>query len=300
MLNKKKRFFKVDLAKAIKRLEIISKGLVNSKLIGGYLSVFKGRGLEFAGYDSYNPDVDSRAIDWKATARTGDLLMREYIEERDVNVFFVIDASSNMLFSSIDKLKIEYGIELVSGLSHAALETGDSVGFALVSDKVVKKLRPDKGKKQFYIISKLLLDVNDYGGTFNFKEAVNFILNYLQETSLVIIIRDFANFKPEYEEKLKLISKKFDTIGIMIRDPRDRILPRDVGQIVISDETGKKTLVVESELIKEAYESEVKIQEKKIRESFLKTGCDFIAIQTDKPYAGPIISLFRARALRWK
>ena len=140
-----KKFFKVDLTPAVRRLEIISKGLVNTRVMGGYLSVFKGRGLEFAGYTPYDPDVDSRSIDWKATARTGDILMKEYIQERDINVFFVVDASSNMLFGSTDKLKIEYAIELIAGLSHAALEAGDRVGFALVSDKVVKKLIPDKG-----------------------------------------------------------------------------------------------------------------------------------------------------------
>jgi uncharacterized protein (DUF58 family) len=299
MINKKK-FFKVDLVPAIKRLEIISKGLVNTKVLGGYLSVFKGRGLEFADYAHYNPDEDSRSIDWKATARTGDLLMREYVEERDINVFFVIDASSNMLFGSIDKLKIEYVIELVAGLSHAALEAGDRVGFVLVGDKVMKKVHPDKGKKQFYIISKSLLDPELYGGNFNFKEASGFLLNYLEETTVVIIISDFANFNEKNEESLKLISKKFDVIGIMIKDPRDRTLPRDSGQVVISDSTGKKTLVVETELVKDAYEKEVKNQEKKIRDIFYKAGADFIDIQTNSSYAEPIIGLFRARALKWK
>ena len=295
-----KKFFKVDLTPAVRRLEIISKGLVNTKVMGGYLSVFKGRGLEFAGYTPYDPDVDSRSIDWKATARTGDILMREYTQERDINVFFVVDASSNMLFGSTDKLKIEYAIELIAGLSHAALESGDRVGFALVSDKVVKKLRPDKGKKQFYVISRSLLDVDAYGGTFNFKEAASFMTNFLQETTVAIIISDFANFKKEYEEELKLISKKFDVIGIMIKDPRDRRLPEDTGQVVISDSSGKKSMVIETKLIKEAYEKEVKEQEKKVKDMFFTSGADFIDIETDESYAEPIINLFRARALRWK
>ncbi len=300
MVRQIKKFFKVDLVPAIKRLEIVSKGLVNTRVLGNYLSVFKGRGLEFAEYSPYTQDYDSRSIDWKATARTGDVLMREYIEERDINIFFVIDASSNMLFGSIDKLKIEYVIELVAGLSHAALESGDKVGFILVADKVVKKLYPDKGKKQFYNLSKALLDVDVYGGNFNFKEGAAFIINYLQESTVVIIISDFSNFKLDYETQLKLISKKFDTIGIMIKDPRDRSLPKNSGQILISDPSGNKTMVIEPGLIKDQYEHEIKEQENKIRNMFFKAGADFIDIQTDKPYAEPLISLFRARALRWK
>lgn len=296
----KKRFFKVDLTPAIKRLEIVTKGLVNTSVVGNYLSVFKGRGLEFAGYAPYNPEFDASTIDWKATARTGDVLVREYVEERALNVFFIIDASSNMLFGSTDKLKIEYTVELVAGLTHAALEAGDQVGFALVSDKIVKKLRPEKGKKQFYIISRALLDVDLYGGNFNFKEAADFIINYLNESAILIIISDFANFKQDDEEKLKLVSKKFDTIGIMIKDPRDRTLPEDVGQVVIANNTGKKTIVFETNLVKEAYEKEEREREKKVKDLFLKNGADFIDIQTDKSYARPIINLFRARALRWK
>ena len=300
MAKLRKRFFKVDLIPAIKRLEIITRGLVNTKVIGGYLSVFKGRGLEFAEYTPYSPEYDASSIDWKATARTGDILMKEYIEERNINIFFIIDASSNMLFGSTDRLKIEYVIELVAGLSYAALEAGDQVGFALVADKIVKKLHPDKGKKQAYVISKMLLDVDAYGGNFNFKEASNFIINYLKETTVVIVVSDFASFKPEYEEQLKLIAKKFDTIGIMVRDPRDRVLPTKVGQVVIADSSGRRTMVIETDLIRESYEREVREHEKMVHQIFLRSGADFIDIQTDKPYARPIINLFRARALRWK
>ena len=299
-MPKIKRFFKVDLIPAIKRLEIVSKGLVNTRIIGNYLSVFRGRGLEFEDYTTYTPDYDSRAIDWKASARASNLLMREYIEERDLNIFFVIDASSNMLFGSTNKLKIEYSIELIAGLTHAALESGDRVGFVLVSDKIVKKLYPDKGKKQFYAISKLLLNVEDYGGKFNFKDAATFLINYLHESTIVIIVSDFANFKQEYEKELKLISKKFDVIGIMIKDPIDKALPKQKVQIVIADSAGKKTMVIDPSLISQAYEREMREQEKKIHDLFSRAGADFLNIQTDKSYVGPLIKLFRLRALKWK
>ncbi len=301
MAKHKKKFFRVDLTPAVKRLEIVTKGLVNTSVIGSYLSVFKGHGIEFADYAPYTPDFDASTIDWKATKRTGgDPLIREYVEERALNIFFVVDASSNMLFGSKDKLKIEYAIELIAGITYAALESGDPVGYALVSDHVVKKRKPEKGKKQFYIVARELLDVNAYGGHFNFKEAADFVINYLRETTVIIIISDFANFKIEDEEKLKILAKKFDTIGIMIKDPRDRTMPKESTQVVISDVTGKKTMVVEPGLVKEAYEHHVREQELKIRNAFFRAGCDFIDIQTDRPYAQPIINLFRARALRWK
>ena len=65
---------------------------------------------------------------------------RELVEERNLNVFFLIDVSSSMVYGSIDKLKIEYVAELAAALSYVVLNAGDSVGFALFNDKIVKNI----------------------------------------------------------------------------------------------------------------------------------------------------------------
>ena len=137
-----KKFFKVDLVPALRRLEILSKGLTSSKIIGAYKSVFKGKGLEFSGYRGYTLEDDSNLIDWKASARTNEILIKEYSEERDVDVFFLVDCSPRMLFGSTEKLKAEYVIELTASLSHAILEAGDSAGLALYSDDVKADILP--------------------------------------------------------------------------------------------------------------------------------------------------------------
>ena len=296
----KKKFFKVDLVPALRRLEILAKGLISSTIVGGYRSVFKGKGLEFNEYRDYSEGDDASIIDWKASAKTGDILVRQYIEERDVDVFFLLDTSSNMLFGSTDKLKAEYMIELVASLSHAVLEAGDNVGMGLFTDRIIQKLAPSRNKEQFYLITKKLLEAEYYGGKFDFTQACKFALSYLRESTVLIIVSDFSNLlnNPANEEYLKLITKKFDVISIMIRDPRDREMPENVGQVVLQDPITNKTLVVEPELIKQAYENYIKEQENKIRELFSKQRANFIDIQTDKSFVKPLVSLFRARASR--
>ena len=106
-----KKFFKVDIVPALKRLEILSKGLTSSSAIGAYRSVFKGKGLEFSGYRQYSLEDDASLIDWKASARTDQILIKEYVEERNVDVFFLVDCSSSMLFGSSNKLKAEYQLQ---------------------------------------------------------------------------------------------------------------------------------------------------------------------------------------------
>ena len=295
-----KKFFKVDLVPALRRLEVLAKGLISSTIIGGYRSVFKGRGLEFNEYRDYSIGDDASMIDWRASAKTGDILVRKYIEERDIDVFFLLDASSNMLFGSTDKLKVEYMIELVASLSHAVLEAGDNVGLGLFTDKIVEKIAPSRNREQFYLITKKMLEVENYGGRFDFNQACKFALSYLRESSILIILSDFSNLldNPANEEYLKLITKKFDVISIMIRDLRDREMPEDVGQVVLQDPSTDKTLIVEPELIKQAYERFIREQENKIKNLFFKEGASFIDIQTDKSFVKPLVGLFRARAAR--
>ncbi|MEK6907074.1 MAG: DUF58 domain-containing protein [Nanoarchaeota archaeon] len=296
-----KKFFKVDLIPALRRLEILSRGLTSSKLVGAYRSVFKGKGLEFKEYREYTPADDSNLIDWKASAKTNEILMKEYSEEREVDVFFLVDCSSKMLFGSTQRLKAEYAIELVASLSHAILEAGDSVGLALYSDKLKADLLPSRGKTQFYNLSKVLLNIDYYeGNNFNIRDATKFIFNFLKKRAVVIIVSDFINWKEEWEESLSLLSQKFDVVCIMVRDPRDRIMPEDVGEIVLQDPNTGKTLLIEPGLIKQAYEHDVKEQEIRIKKSLFKIGIDFADVSTDKSFVKPIINLFLKRALRWR
>ena len=98
----------VDIVPSIRKLEVVTKGLIKTKGIGSYKSVFRGKGLDFSEYRPYSNVDDAALIDWKASMRTNQLLMRQYEEERDLNVFFLLDFSSSMVFGSTPKLKNEY------------------------------------------------------------------------------------------------------------------------------------------------------------------------------------------------
>ena len=79
---------------------------------------------------------------------------------------------------------------------------------------------------------------------------------------------------------------------IMVRDPRDRILPDEKREVVIQDPYSSKQLVVVPSEIKHLYESYALQQEKEIKEGFLESGCAVIHLSTDQPFAPPIIDFF--------
>jgi uncharacterized protein (DUF58 family) len=290
-----KKELKLDLSGSIKRLKILTNQIVNTSFIGGYRSVFKGHGLEFEDYRPYTPEDDASTIDWKASVRSKQLFVREMVDERNLNVFFLIDVSSSMVYGSIDKLKMEYAGEIAAALSFAVLNAGDSVGFALFNDGIVKSIPPTQGLLQYHHLVENLVNPNSYGGKYDLNEALKYVLTILKQSSIIIVISDFIGLKKDWERYIKMISKKFDLIGIMVKDPLDKKLPEYNGQVILKDPFSDNSILVRTESIEEDYENYVKKQEKMIKSVFLKAGANFLDLRTNVSFVNPITDLFLRR-----
>jgi len=285
----------LNLKPLIKRLEIHTKKGFTSVLTGSYKSTFKGKGLDFEGYRDYDTGDDSSLIDWKASLRSQELLIKVLTEERNVDVIFLVDVSSSMSFASVEKLKNEYAAELVASLSFAAIRAGDSVGLVMFTDKIVKYLPPLMGNKQYFMIIKSLSNPKLYDGKFDFIRITKDLMNSAKRGAIVIIVSDFIGLGNDWEKYLRSASEKFEVVGIMVRDPRDYEMPADIGQIVISDPYSDKEVLIDTAAVKEEYESTVKKQVEHIRETFINSKSDFLELRTDKPFLHEIINFFLMR-----
>ena len=123
-----------DLIKKIRRIEIRTRRLVNDSYAGEYHSVFKGRGMEFDEVRPYQIGDEIRSIDWNVTARTGQPYVKRYVEERELTVMLVVDASASENFGSVNRFKRELAAELTAVLSFAATTNNDKVGLVLFTD----------------------------------------------------------------------------------------------------------------------------------------------------------------------
>jgi len=289
---------KLNLKPLIKRLEVSTKKGFTGILTGSYKSTFKGKGLDFEGYRNYNVGDDASMIDWKATLRSQDLLIKILVEERNVNVVFLVDVSSSMSFASVEKLKNEYAAELVASMSFAAIQAGDSVGLVMFTDKIVKFLPPAMGSRQYFMIIKSLSDPKLYDGKFDFTKIIGNLMSSIKKGAIVIIVSDFIGLSGDWENYLRAASEKFEIIGVMIRDPRDYEIPAGVGQIVISDPYSEKEVLIDTAAVKEDYESVVKEQVKHIKETFINSKSEFLELRTDKPFLHDIIMFFLMRTKR--
>src|SRR5438270_4976916 len=117
-----------DLIKKLKRIEILTARAANANLAGAYHSVFKGIGIAFSEVRQYQPGDDVRLIDWNVTARMRDAYVKLFVEEREITVMLLVDASRSLRFGSREQSKQDVAAEVAALLAFSAIKNNDRVG----------------------------------------------------------------------------------------------------------------------------------------------------------------------------
>ena len=290
---------KLKVKSLVSNLAISAKGLTTSRFVGNYKSAYKGFGIEFDGFRKYETGEDASLIDWKTSVRTNELVIKEFREERGLVIYFLFDVSNSMLFGSTKKLKNEYAAELVASLAYTASQNDDAIGIGMFNDKIVRGLKPETGEKQYYFLLGSLANQKLYGGKYDLGNAIDFVLKFLEDESVLFIVSDFIGLKKGWDLNFKQATKKFDVIGVMIRDPRDRELPDEGNDVVISNPYSGERKVIKPKTLRKKYASYVKKQEAEIEQVFRSSGAEFINISTDKDFVNPIIKMFKRREVQY-
>src|SRR5450432_2388569 len=136
-----------EIAQAVKRIQFVTGRNVSDVMAGAYLSVFKGRGMEFDEVRPYVPGDDIRTIDWNVTARTGEPHIKRFVEERELTVMLLVDVSASQEFGSGRRSKLEAAVELSALLALSAVENGDKVGLLAFHGGADLYIPPRKGGK---------------------------------------------------------------------------------------------------------------------------------------------------------
>ncbi|MDD5114985.1 MAG: DUF58 domain-containing protein, partial [Methylobacter sp.] len=119
---------------------------IRSRQSGGYVSRFKGRGMEFDETRLYQPGDDIRSIDWRVTARTGKTHTKLFREERERPVFIAVDDRAAMHFATRGVFKSVLAAKLAGLLAWTAQHHGDRMGGQIFSDNSCRELKPQNGR----------------------------------------------------------------------------------------------------------------------------------------------------------
>lgn len=282
-----------EILNTVKKIEITTKHLVDGLIAGNYHSIFKGQGIEFSEIREYRPGDDVRAIDWNVTARYNHPYIKEFIEERDLQVYFAFDYSASGEFGDkVDKKR--KAIEITATLLFSALRNNDNIGAFIFTEDVEKFIPARKGRRHVLkIISELVSHTGQSKKT-NINNSLQGIAHIIKKRSILFIISDF--YSEDFSRPLPLLKKKNDVIAIKIRDHREKSLP-DVGLVQIEDEeTGEQLLIDTSdEEFRKNYSHIIKEQDKKTLNQFKKHNIDVIEIETDDAYEIPLKKFFKTR-----
>src|SRR5688572_23089241 len=280
-----------ELLKKIRRIEIVTARQAQNLLAGAYHSVFKGLGIAFSEVRQYQPGDDVRLIDWNVTARMRDAYVKLFVEEREMTVMLLVDASGSGLFGTREQPKREVAAEVAALLAFSAIKNNDRVGLIIFTDRVERFVPPKKGKGHvLHVITEILEAKPEHTGT-NLEEALNLLGNISRRRAVAFVVSDFL--AQGYEHSLRIASKRHDVIPISIVDPREQELP-DVGITLFEDlESGHVHEIDTSDKrVREAFKLRVAREQARRDQTFKKLKLDSVNIRTDRPYAEPIANLF--------
>lgn len=289
---------RIEFGKKYPNTKIIGKReLLSQELEGNWTTTFKGRGLEFTGYRQYTYTDDASFIDWRASLRSKELLVREFEEYRNFNVAFLLDVSNSMLFSSTDKLKAEFAAELTYDLSRAAASAGEAVGLFMFSHKVIQTIKPDFGPGMRKRFEMSLLRNDLYGGVKNFKKAVLQTNSILGPRTILVVVSDFLGMGPNWETYLAMLAHKHNLIGIQIKDPRDRRLPKN-GQFRVQDPNSGEQLYIDTRLYRKEYEKRALEHERYVAGVFKKLAGRSLVIENGAELGFALEKFFNSQKVK--
>lgn len=285
-----------ELLKEVRRIEIKTRQFVDSLYSGTYRSVFKGRGIEFAGIRKYYRGDDFRNIDWKVSARSGKLHIREHIEERELQVVVALDLSASMAFGSGSREKRETAVEFAAAMALVADRNNDRAGVCLFTDRAEKFIPPSKGKTHIlHLIRELLYYIPQRQGT-DLKAPLDFLNSTLSRRSVVFLVTDALN-AGEIESQLKIASFRHDLILVLVRDKRESDLP-NVGLIELEDpETGEEIVFDTSDRrLVEEFKAKTEARDREFEKMCKNLGIDMIKLTAGKSIIEPVCCLFSNRS----
>jgi uncharacterized protein (DUF58 family) len=199
----------------IKRIEILGSKRSLQLNYGLQRSKQKGLGSEFYGMRKYAFGDQFRLIDWKASARTQTLIVKEFESERDISVMILVDSSSSMAGGAIENTKFEFAIRACMLLTKVALTRRDNVGVFTFSDKKnLKFLKPGSGEDHFYQVLDFVARVKPEGKC-RIVEAIDYFTRRFQRRSLIFVISDLEADDKEVTQAIKKLIPFNHTIIII-------------------------------------------------------------------------------------
>src|SRR5258708_21432654 len=216
-----------ELIKKIRRIEIVTARQAQNQLAGAYHSVFKGLGMAFSEVRQYQPGDDVRLIDWNVTARMRDAYIKLFVEEREMTVMLLVDASGSGAFGSRQQAKREVAADIAALLAFSAIKNNDRIGLIIFTDRVEKFVPPKKGRRHVLALISEILTFEPASRRTDLKVGLELLGKVARRRSVAFLVSDFIvdGGVAGDEKALRIATRKHDLVPGAIAAPTEEDRP---------------------------------------------------------------------------
>ena len=271
-------------------------------LQGDYRSLFYGYGIDFADLREYQPEDDIRYIDWNVTARMDTPYVRQYVEDREITSWFLLDLSPSVDFGLMQHQKRAVLVDFVATLARLLTRHGNRVGavFASGGNQIERTIPARGGRNQVLrMVNELLKQPHLTKSPFtNLTPLLEGGLNAIKGRSLIFLISDFIS-EPGWDRPLSLLNQRHEVMAVRLWDPREVDLP-DMGPIFMEDaETGEQLYVdTHDKKFRQRFKEIAQKRAFELTQIFKRAGVDALSLSTEEDLVRAIVRFAALRKQR--
>jgi len=283
-----------ELFYKLRKYELRIRKAVNTQMQGDFHSVFKGSGLEFDDVRTYQYGDDVRTIDWNVSAKGDGTYIKTFKEEKEQNIFFILDVSGSQYIGNEGQQKIDIAREICGVLTISALKEGSSVGLLCYSNQREKYIKPHKGIKHAVGVIGAMTQLAPKATKTSLRAAIHTSLTILKRKNVVVLISDFVD--ENYEHDLQALARKHDLIVIQLASRREMQLP-NVGIVPLLDKETKETIWVNSSspIFRNKVTGRFNQKRLELEKMCIQNGANYLFVETEEDYVPKLVRLFRVR-----
>jgi uncharacterized protein (DUF58 family) len=287
-------FFTPEFLAQLERLSLLSRRTFRGSVKGERRSPRRGHSVEFADYRAYGHGDDLRYVDWNIYGRLDRLHVKLFVDEEDLCLHLLVDASASMGFGVPSKLA--YAVRLAAALGFVGLVNHERVGLGILRERVAEGWPPTRGRSQTLPMMDFLAEVKPGGGT-SLDDGLSNYAKRARESGLVVLISDLLD-PAGYERGIRaLLERRFDVHVLHLLDPEEMNPTLGGDMQLIDSETGElRDLTVDAEALRDYRDRLRAFLER--AESFCRTHeIGYHRVVTDTPVEAFVVAQLRGRLI---